>query len=205
MLRKIKDILGPQAKSRLLSLMYQPFRIRDVLFALYHRLGTVKGWRLHGLPCIHARDWGSIQIGENFTAVSRWQKNSIGLQQRVIMKTMRQGARIAIGRNVGISGSTISANQSITLGDDVLVGAGVLITDCDAHPVSYQARLRDEAPAMAPVVIEDGVFIGTRSIVLKGVRIGRGSVVAAGSVVVHDVPSGVIVAGNPAKVVKVIE
>ena len=55
---------------------------------------------------------------------------------------------------------------------------------------------------MAAVVIEDGAFIGARCIILKGVRIGRGSVIGAGSVVSRDVPAGVIAAGNPAKVVK---
>ena len=54
----------------------------------------------------------------------------------------------------------------------------------------------------APIVIEDVVFIGMQSLILKGVRIGCGSVVGAGSVVVMDVPPGVVVAGNPARVVK---
>ena len=180
-------------------------RPRDCVFCWVKGLPYDPTWRFVGLPRIRLRKRGSLSIGKAFTSISRSSGNSIGLNQAVLLRTLTPNAEIRIGDRVGVSGSTLAAKVRITVGDDVLIGAGTLITDCDAHPVSYQARLRDEAPAMAPIVIEDGVFIGTRSIVLKGVRIGRGSVVAAGSVVVHDVPSGVIVAGNPAKVVKVIE
>ena len=202
MLRKLKDALGPASKARLLRLMYSPFKLRDIVFAWYYGFPCILGWRLHGLPCVHMRNRCSIEIGQNFTAVSRWQKNSIGVIQPVVLKTLRRGARIRIGNNVGISGSTLSANLSITIGNDVLIGSGALISDCDAHPLGYEARLRDGSPNMAAVVIEDGAFIGARCIILKGVRIGRGSVIGAGSVVSRDVPAGVIAAGNPAKVVK---
>lgn len=205
MLRKIKDVLGPGSKARLRRLMYAPFKLRDSAYAWYHGFRSIEGWRLDGLPCVHMRDSRSIEIGKQFSAVSRWQKNSIGVNQPVILKTLRPGARIRIGDHVGLSGCTISANQSVTIGNDVLIGSGALITDCDAHPLSYAARQRDETPAMAPVVIEDGVFIGARSIILKGVTIGRGSVIGAGSVVCRDIPEGVIAAGNPAKVLKELE
>lgn len=205
MLRKFKDALSPASKAQLLQLIYSPFKIRDRTFAWYHGFSCIQGWRLHGLPRVHMRDSRSIEIGQNFTAISRWQKNSIGVMQPVIMKTLRQGARIRIGNNVGISGSTLSANLSITIGNDVLIGSGALITDCDAHPLDYEERLKNGSPLMAAVVIEDGVFIGARSIILKGVRVGRGSVIGAGSVVSRDVPAGVIAVGNPAKVVKKLE
>ena len=83
----------------------------------------------------------------------------------------------------------------------------MVITDSDHHPVHPPASTpRRFASFPAPtaahaVVIEDDVFIGARSIVLKGVRIGAGAVVGAGSVVSRDVPAGSIVAGNPAVVV----
>jgi acetyltransferase-like isoleucine patch superfamily enzyme len=71
--------------------------------------------------------------------------------------------------------------------------------DTDFHPLDPQARRLDTQPSKtAPVFIEDDVFIGTNSLILKGVIIGRGSVVGAGSVVRQDVPPGVVVAGNPA-------
>lgn len=202
MLRRIKDALGPAAKARLLDSIYAPFKLRDLCFAAYHGFSDIEGWRLHGLPRIHMRDRGSISIGKRFHAVSRWKKNSIGVIQPVVLKTLRKSAKIVIGDNVGVSGCTISANQLIQLGNNVLIGSGALITDCDAHPLCYEARLRDETPSMATVVIEDGAFIGARSIILKGVTIGSGSVVGAGSVVSRNVPAGVIVAGNPAKMIR---
>ena len=57
----------------------------------------------------------------------------------------------------------------------------------------------------APIVIEDHVLIGARSIILKGVTIGHGSVIGAGSVVVRDIPANCIAAGNPCVVIKMLE
>jgi tetrahydrodipicolinate N-succinyltransferase len=59
-----------------------------------------------------------------------------------------------------------------------------------------------EPPSLKPVVIEDEVLVGANAVVLEGVRVGRGSVVAAGAVVVRNVPRGTVVAGVPAKVIK---
>jgi acetyltransferase-like isoleucine patch superfamily enzyme len=90
--------------------------------------------------------------------------------------------------------------------DRVQVGANSTIVDTDFHPLTPAGRARDFlAGAHAPIVIEDDVFIGMQSLILKGVTIGRGSVVGAGSVVTRDVPAGVVVAGNPATVVKELE
>jgi len=83
-----------------------------------------------------------------------------------------------------------------------LLGSGVLITDNDAHPIEPEDRNDASKTLIAPVVIEDLVFVGARAIILKGVRIGYGSVVAAGSVVSRDVPARTVVAGNPAREVK---
>ena len=140
--------------------------------------------------------------------------------------------QVAIGNNVGISGSTINATTSVTIGNNVLIGSGCLITDTDSHPLHWEDRLKNDnektksAPILitdtdshplhwedrlkndnektksAPIRIEDNVFIGARSIILKGVTIGEGSVVGAGSVVSQDVPPFVVVCGNPAKIVK---
>lgn len=109
---------------------------------------------------------------------------------------------MTIGDRVGVSGSTISAAQQVTIGDDVLIGSGCIITDSDAHPVRFADRLDHARTGIAPVTIEDGVFIGARCIILKGVTIGKQSVIGAGSVVAKDVPPQVVAAGNPAVVVK---
>ena len=95
--------------------------------------------------------------------------------------------------------------EAITIGNNVMIGSGCLIADNDAHPMDVEKR---QVPnyydyvVSSPVVIDDDVLIGARSIILKGVHIGQGAVVGAGSVVTKDVPPFTIVAGNPAKVVK---
>ena len=102
--------------------------------------------------------------------------------------------------------SQVSAIQSIRIGNGVRIGPNVLITD-NAHGASV-AGLLDIAPNLrplsskGPVVIEDNVWIGTKSSIMPGVHIGRGSIVAANSVVTHDVPPYCVAAGVPAKVIK---
>ena len=128
--------------------------------------------------------------------------NSLGVFQPVILKVVRPTARLDFGDDVGISGASISASESITIGHRVLIGSGALITDSDAHPLNPSEREDHSNTAVAPVVIEDDVFIGARSIILKGVTIGRGSVIGAGSVVSKDIPANVVAAGNPCRVLK---
>ena len=88
-----------------------------------------------------------------------------------------------------------------------MIGSGCLITDTDSHPLHWKDRLeeRNELTKQAPITIEDDAFIGARSIILKGVTIGKGAVVGAGSVVSKDVPPFAVVCGNPAKIVKTLE
>lgn len=127
--------------------------------------------------------------------------NSMGVFQKTILKVVRPGACLTIGERVGISGASISCSQSIVIGDRVLIGTGCLICDHDAHPIHPDKREDGDSIRCKPVVVEDDVFIGARSIVLKGVRLGRGCVVGAGSVVARDVPEFAVVAGNPTKVI----
>jgi acetyltransferase-like isoleucine patch superfamily enzyme len=111
--------------------------------------------------------------------------------------------RISIGNNVLCSpGTRISASDEILIGDAVMMANGVYITDSDWHTV-YDRTARDDA--ITPVHIGDNVWLGDGATVLKGVTIGENSVVAARAVVVKDVPANVIVAGNPAQVVKQLD
>lgn len=91
------------------------------------------------------------------------------------------------------------------LGNNVLVGGGVQIFDNDFHPINYRERQEAEKIKTNPVIVEDNVFIGANSIILKGVRIGKGSVIGAGSVVTKNVPANEVWAGNPARYVKTIK
>ena len=108
--------------------------------------------------------------------------------------------RIDVGDYVLISpGSRISASDEIRIGNSVMIANGVYITDSDWHGI-YDRTERDAR--VMPVHIADNVWLGDHALVLKGVSIGENSVVAARAVVTRDVPANVIVAGNPARVVK---
>ena len=96
-------------------------------------------------------------------------------------------------------------HDKLTIGNNVKIGACVLLIDTDTHPIDYEVRrTSNEGTKSAPIVIEDDVWIGAHSIVLKGVTIGARSIIGAGSVVTKDIPSDCIAAGNPCKVIRKI-
>ncbi len=194
---------APQ-KQAIADLLYAPWRMRDLVFCRWVGVRYEKNWRLYGLPLIRSRRRGSIQIGSHFKAASRSRYNTIGVIQPVIIRTLTPKARIVIGHNVGISGATIAAKELITIGDNVLIGSGCIITDSDAHAVEYEARMAHAATATAPVHIGEGAFIGARSLIMKGVTVGARSVIGAGSIVTRDIPANCIAAGNPAKEIRSI-
>ncbi len=122
----------------------------------------------------------------------------------------------SIGDFTLLNGALIMADERITIGKHVLVSWNVGIADSDFHPIDAAQRridtfalapfYKDRPPRpplkTAPVVIEDNVWIGMNAVILKGVTIGENSVVAAGAVVSKSVPANVVVAGNPAVIVK---
>ena len=114
---------------------------------------------------------------------------------------------ITIGNNTGMSATNINCVNSVRIGSHVLIGAGCLITDSNHHSIDWRIRCfeGDKDKKSAPVVIEDYVFVGAKSIILKGVIIGEKSIIAAGSVVVNDIPANCIAGGNPCKVIKEIK
>jgi acetyltransferase-like isoleucine patch superfamily enzyme len=109
------------------------------------------------------------------------------------------GGHLELGDNVFVNyGTSLVASAHVEIGDDCLIGTYVQVMDTDFH------RVEDKAwdTTGVPIVIEDRVWLGNRSIILKGVRVGHDAVVAAGAVVTHDVPPRTLVAGVPAKVVR---
>ena len=180
---------------------------RNMLWAWWHEIKPDSSWRFRGLPWLRVGGKGSsIMIGKRFTANSLIRFNSFGIIQRVVIRTVAPGAKITIGDDVGVSGCTISASKSITIGNRVLVGSGTAIVDQDAHQIDPDDRRNGTGEIKkAPIIIEDDVFIGARSIILKGVTIGHGSVIGAGSVVVKSIPPNSIAVGNPARVVRSIK
>jgi acetyltransferase-like isoleucine patch superfamily enzyme len=165
-----------------------------------------RGWKFYGVPILQKHRRSTVIIGDRLELRSIPHSNALGPFHPVILSTRRPDARLVIGVGFGMTGGTICAEESITIGNDVWVGGNCTITDTDFHPLRLADRLaRPLDGATAPVVIEDGAFIGMQSLVLKGVTIGAQSVIGAGSIVTQDIPPGVIAAGNPARVIRPLD
>ena len=145
-----------------------------------------------------------IGIGDNFYFSSGDAVNPISsnLQGAIYLEN---GASLKIGNNVGMSSTRMWVHDSVSIGNNVKIGACVLITDTDAHPLDYLARrTSNEGTKSTPIEIEDDVWVGAHSIILKGVTIGARSIIGAGSVVTKSIPADCVAAGNPCKVIKSI-
>lgn len=115
-----------------------------------------------------------------------------------------ENAKIQIGENGRICGRCVHAFKSIEIGRNCLIAANVQIIDSNGHKLllsnpENRISSRDDGK---PILIEDDVWIGLSAIVLPGVRIGRGSVIGANTVVAGDVPSNVVFAGNPGSIIR---
>lgn len=163
--------------------------------------------QIQGRPIVSLAANSRIRIGARCVLCSDSQSNALGINHPVVLRTLRPGAEIVIGEDTGMSGGAICAAGSIRIGAGCLIGANVTVADTDFHALKPANRRYNKNPdeiAVAPIVIEDNVFIGADTFVLKGVTIGKNSVIGAGSVVTRDVPANTIAAGNPAKVIKFI-
>jgi acetyltransferase-like isoleucine patch superfamily enzyme len=115
---------------------------------------------------------------------------------------MTSTARLSLGDRVGLSSSIVVAGNSIEIGEDTILGAGSMVLDNDFHaPGSGFSWLTEYSKNSKPVRIGRGCFIGTRSIILKGVTLGDRVIIGAGTVVTKDIPAYSIAAGNPARIV----
>jgi acetyltransferase-like isoleucine patch superfamily enzyme len=110
---------------------------------------------------------------------------------------VESGAHLRLGSGLINNRVSISCFVGITLGEGVNIGPDAVLVDSDSHGISGSDR-----PMSEPIEIGDHVWIGSRAIILKGVTIGDGAVVAAGSVVTKDVAPGTLVAGCPARYVR---
>lgn len=118
------------------------------------------------------------------------------------------GAKLLLGSGYMNHDCVVDCFSSISIGRGVVISERVVIRDADNHTIQSVAieterkQISAEKPSTAPIVIQDHVWIGMNVMVLKGVTIGEGAVVAAGSLVNKDVPPYSLVAGVPAKVIK---
>ncbi len=161
------------------------------------------GCRFGGLPVVKLARGARITLGSNVVIDSRRDSNPAGISHPTILAALEPHSFIVIGDGTGISGASITARRGITIGRRVLIGAGACIWDTDFHPLNPEQRRvhATHDAACAPVRIGDEVFIGARSLILKGVTIGSQAIIGAGAVVTRDVQVGTIVGGNPAQVI----
>lgn len=131
------------------------------------------------------------------------------------LRSDRSPALIEIGDRCSIGGSLIIAAERISIGNDVLISWDVTMVDHDSHNLDYRLRASDAVEwncgrkdwthvSIAPITIKDKAWIGMGVKILKGVTVGEGAVVAAGSVVTRDVPDWSLAAGVPAKVIRAL-
>lgn len=165
---------------------------RDVLNARWALRHAEVGSRvrLRGRPSI--TNHGRMVIGERVQLVS-----TIATLELVA----ERGATLEIGeRSLVNFGCSLVATELVRVGAHCHIGPYTMMLDNDYHHVEPERRL--ERPPSRPIVLEDNVWVGVRSIIIGGVTIGRDSCVGAGSVVTSDVPPRTLVAGVPARVIR---
>lgn len=162
---------------------------------------TKYGKNLHTGVYFHwIKGRGELMVGDNVLVDGKC----------VFIFAARYAARptLIIGDDTGIGhGCNFTIGQRITIGRHCRIAGGVVLFDAPGHPLDPAMRMAG-SPAAAedvkPIAIADNVWIGRNSMILPGVTIGDGSVVAAGSVVMTPVPANVLVAGNPARQLRVL-
>lgn len=172
--------------------------VRNHIILRYRSVETADGVKIHGVIRIYGH--GSIKIGRNTIINSSMSSNPIGGDTRTIF-SLKDSAQLTIGEDTGISNTAIVCHEQVTIGSRVRIGGGTKIYDTDFHSLDSEERkdYRTEIARTKPVVIEDDAFVGAHCILLKGVHIGKRSIVGAGSVVTGEVPEDEVWAGNPAR------
>ena len=156
-----------------------------------------KGCTFYGKPKFKKLALSSkFTIGKDVCFRSRATSNLIGINRPCILSVNTDNAILEIGDGCGFSGTVIGCFEKITIGNNVRCGANTLITDSDWHPEDPRGG------TCSPINIADNVWLGVNVIVLKGVSIGRNTVIGAGSVVSKDIPENVIAAGNPCRIIR---
>ncbi len=180
-----------------------------VIFYLYNI--NYKKFTVYGKPFFRIAQTSKVFFGDNVTFTSGKNFNVIGGDIRLNI-LVGEGASLIFGDNIGISNSTFVCRKSITIEDNVLVGGGCIFYDTDFHTIHGEKRIKyfidkeiDKDAISKDIHISKGVWIGGHCIILKGVRIGENSIIAAGSVISKSIPPNQIWGGNPITFIKNIE
>lgn len=146
---------------------------------------------------------GKISIGNNVTINSHILANPIGGDSKTILAVFGSKSELIICDNVGISNAAIVAHCHICIGEGTIIGSGCKIYDTDFHSIYPEFRHSGNTHVKSsPINIGKNVFVGAHSLILKGVTVGEGSVIAAGSIVTRNIPPYEIWGGNPARFIR---
>jgi acetyltransferase-like isoleucine patch superfamily enzyme len=187
--------------------------VRARIKGYYAGRGRVPALRVFPQVKVSIARSATMEIGGVFALGSRWE----GSRYYPSVASFEPGSRTTVSGNFGVysgfhlgvasgaelhlgsgffnNGSMIVCTNKIVIGEMCLFAEQVIVRDDDSHGV-------DNRPRSAPIIIGDRVWVGMRSTILKGVTIGDGAVIAAGSVVAKDVPPGALVGGVPARVIR---
>lgn len=163
-----------------------------------------KNLRIKGFPLIFLRKNASIILGDNVTLNSSNYGYHINMHSPVKLMADRENSTITIGNNTRIHGTCIHAFKRVTIGNNCLIAANTQIFDGNGHSTCNEKpeeRINTFGDS-SEIIIADNVWIGANCIILPGVKIGEGSIIAAGSVVVKEIPPFCIAGGNPAVFIK---
>lgn len=167
---------------------------------------------IDGIERIRVSPGGVLRIGlGSFGLSSRTDTSVIRVREGGSLHcdgvvSLQRGIRIVVdGGELSIGdGTNVNGSARILVRSGIRIGAGCTLSwecqvlDNDFHTMTVDGRQR---PSTAPVTLEDRVWVGTDALILKGVTVGEGAVIAAGAVVTKDVPAYAVVAGSPARVV----
>lgn len=169
---------------------------RGVSIRSPNKVSLGKGTSIGRNAVITARGGRHIRLGTNVTLGAHSTITVTGVLRSA-------GGSVDIGDNVGIGPNAFLAGQGgLTVQESTIAGPGLMIFTEDHEFGGSNTPIRAQGEVRSPVVIEAGCWLGARVTILRGVTIGAGSMIAAGSVVTRDVPQGVLAAGVPAKIVR---
>ena len=166
------------------------FKIRIYGFIMKQYLSSCgKKCRMH----YPSRIWDgyNISIGDNFSSMGN-------------LYLYGNGGKIIIGDNASINTNVIfgSSYSSITIGNNVLIGPNVVFRASN-HNIEKGKLIRDQKHSGAPIIVHDDVWIGSNAVILPGVVLEKGCVIAAGAIVTKNVKKENVVGGVPAKIISI--
>ena len=181
---------------------YLPITLKIYFFRLLNRkIRFGHNYKIHYPFLLYLGRKSTAKIGNNFILSDSDLNPTISSKNSKII--LAQNSELIIGNNVAMSSPYLYASTKIEIGNNCIFGGNVTLVDTDFHSLSHLERRTDSGYInSSPIIIGDDVFVGTKVIILKGVQIGKCSIIAAGSVVTNNIPDGQIWGGNPARFIK---